>query len=127
LSEVAWKNGIVIFARNVASGFVRRIVSLLPLAVTPRTCFALPELTARAPTMLVPFGSVMNCAPGEARSLLAVRSMANLKFAAVTGLPSLKRKPFRSVNVYTLPLRDTVNFDATSGFSCVPTAPALSG
>jgi len=74
--EVAWKNGIVIFDMNVPSAFVRRTTSLLPLEVTPLTCVPLPELTFCAPTMLVPLGSVMNAAPGEARSLFAVRSIA---------------------------------------------------
>ncbi len=59
--------------------------------------------------------------------MLAVRSIARLKFRAVTAVPSLKRKPFRIVKVYTLPFFDTVNFEATSGLSLVPEGPALSG
>jgi hypothetical protein len=85
LVEVAWKNGIVILDMKVPSGFVSRMVSLLPLAVTPLTSVPLPLLTSTAPTISVPFGSVMNAAPGEARSLFATRLIAYLKLAAVTG------------------------------------------
>ena len=74
--------------------------------------------------MLVPFGSVMNGPPGEARSLFAVRLIAYLKFFAVTGLPSLNLKPFRIVNVYRFPLLETVKFEATSGTSFDPGGPA---
>ena len=102
-------------------------MSLLPLTTTPLTCCARPSFTFFAPTMFVPLGSVMNCAPGEARSLFATRSIAYLKFFADTADPSLNLKPLRMVNVYTLPLFDTVNLDATSGTSFVPTGPALSG
>ena len=49
------------------------------------------------------------------------------KFAAVTGFPSEKRKPFRTVKVYVLPLFDTLKFEATSGTSFVPAGPDLSG
>jgi hypothetical protein len=118
---------MVIFAMNVPSGFVSLTISLLPLAMTPLTCVVLPALTAFAPTMFVPVGSVMNGAPGEARSWFAVRSIAYLKFFAVTLLPSLKTKPGRIVKVYTLPLPDTVNFEATSGISLLPAGPFLSG
>ena len=127
LKEVAWKNGMVIFAMNVPSGFVRLMVSLLPLTTTPLTLVALPSATFLAPTMFVPLASVMNGAPGEARSWFAVRSMARLKFFAVTFEPSLKRKPGRIVNVYLRPLFDTVNFEATSGTSLLPAGPFLSG
>ena len=41
----------------------------------------------------------MNCAPGDARSWFATRSIAYAKFRAVTGVPSLKRKPLRMKNV----------------------------
>jgi hypothetical protein len=37
LVEVAWKKGIVIFVMNVPSGFVRLMMSRLPLTRTPRT------------------------------------------------------------------------------------------
>ena len=77
--------------------------------------------------MFVPVGSVMNCAPGEARSLFATRLIAYLKLFAVTGVPSLNLKPFRIVKVYRLPLLETVNFDATSGTSLLPAGPDLSG
>src|SRR3954454_18740569 len=93
--EVAWKNGIVILAMKVPSGLLRWMVSLLPLTTAPLTCLALPSFTFLAPTMLVPFGSVMNCAPGDARSLFATRSIAYLKLFAVTLPPSLNRKPLR--------------------------------
>ena len=101
-------------------------MSLLPLTWTPETLF-LPSLTALAPTMFVPVGSVMNCAPGDARSWLAVRLMANLKLFAVTAVPSLNLKPFRMVNVYFLPPFETVKFEATSGTSLLPAGPDLSG
>ena len=77
--------------------------------------------------MLVPFGSVMNWPPGEARSWFAVLLIAYLKLAAVTGLPLLNLKPFRMKKVYTLPFFDTVNFEATSGTSLLPAGPGLSG
>ena len=99
LVEVAWKNGIVIFDRNEPSGLVRLMISLLPRTRTPVTWVPLPSLTSLAPTISVPLGSVMNCAPGEARSWFAVRSIAYSKFRAVTGVPSLNRKPFRMKNV----------------------------
>ena len=86
-----------------------------------------PSLTSFAPTMLVPFGSMMNGAPGEARALFAVRSIAYLKFAAVTLAPSLNLKPGRRKKVYLLPLFETVNFEATSGTSLLPAGPFLSG
>ena len=124
---MAWKNGIVIFERNVPSPLVRLTMSLLPLTWTPETLVPWPLLTAAAPTMFVPVGSVMNCAPGDARSLLAVRLMAYLKLFAVTAVPSLNLKPFRMKNVYLLPPFETVNLEATSGTSLLPAGPALSG
>src|SRR3954454_12870259 len=127
LSDVAWKNGMVIFAMNVPSGLVRLTISLLPLATAPLTLVAPPSLTFLAPTMLVPFGSVMNGAPGEARALFAVRSIARLKLAAVTLAPSLNLKPGRMKNVYFRPLFETVNLEATSGTSLLPAGPCLSG
>ena len=102
-------------------------MSLLPLTLTPLTFVPFPSLTAFAPTMLVPVGSVMNCAPGEARSWFAMRLMAYLKLFAVTALPSLNLKPFRIVKVYFLPPFATVNFEATSGTSLEPAGPDLSG
>ena len=69
----------------------------------------------------------MNCAPGEARSLFAVRLIAYLKLSAVTAVPSLNLKPFRMKNVYLLPPFETVNLEATSGTSLLPAGPALSG
>ena len=118
---------MVIFAMNVPSALVRLTVSLLPLTLTPETLVPLPSLTAFAPTMLVPFGSVMNVEPGEASALLAVRLIAYLKLFAVTGLPSLNLKPFRIVKVYLLPPFETVKFEATSGTSFAPAGPCRSG
>ena len=43
LVEVAWKNGIVSFDRNVPSGLVRLMISRFPLTRTPRTCVRLPR------------------------------------------------------------------------------------
>jgi hypothetical protein len=99
LVEVAWKNGIVIFERKDPSGFVRLMISRLPFTRTPLTWFPTPALTPVAPTMFVPVGSVIHCAPGDARSWLATRSIAYAKFRAVTGVPSLNRKPLRMKNV----------------------------
>ena len=59
----------------------------------------MPAATAFAPTMFVPAVSVMNGWPCEARSWFAVRSIAHLKFFAVTAVPSLNLKPFRIVKV----------------------------
>src|SRR4029450_1232974 len=107
--EVAWKNGIVIFDKKVPSGFVRLMISRLPLTRTPLTWVASPSLTSFALTMFVALGSVMNCAPGELRSWFATRSIAYAKFRAVTGVPSLKRKPLRtSERVALAPVRDLV-------------------
>ena len=125
--EVAWKNGIVIFDRKLPSGRVRLMINLLPRTLTPRTSVPLPLLTSSAPTMSVPFSSVMNCAPGDASSLFATRSIAYLKFFAVTGVPSLNRKPLRMKNVYRLPPFETMYLDATSGWRIVPGGPFLSG
>ena len=97
--DVAWKNGIVSLVRNEASARVSRMISRLPFAVTPLTCLARPSVTVFAPTMFVPFGSVMNCAPGDWRSWFATRSKAYLKLFAVTRVPSLNRKPGRMKNV----------------------------
>ena len=77
--------------------------------------------------MFVPLESVMNGAPGEARSWFAVRSMAYLSCFAVTLAPSLKTKPGRIVKVYTLPFFDTVNFEATSGIQLAARGDLLSG
>ena len=74
--EVAWKNGIDSVATKFGSGLTRRMTSLRPFATMPLTCCASPSLTRAAPTMSRPFGSVMNCAPGDASSLLATRSIA---------------------------------------------------
>jgi hypothetical protein len=119
--EVAWKNGIVSFKRNEPSGFIRRMISVCgPFTLTPLTCVAWPAFTARAPTISVPFGSAMNCAPGDARSWFATLSIAYAKLLAVTGVPSLKRKPLRRKNVYVLPRFEIATRDATSGTSRLP-------
>src|SRR5262249_3844198 len=89
--EVAWKKGIVIFDMNVPSAFCRWMTSLLPFAVTPLTLVPCPALTACAPTMFVPLGSVMNVAPGDDSCLFATRLIAYLKLAGVTFAPSLNR------------------------------------
>ena len=74
--DTAWKNGMEIFARNVASRPVRRIVSLSPRAVTPAAFGALPARTAAAPTMFVPLGSVMKSAAGDPSSASSARLIA---------------------------------------------------
>ncbi len=56
-----------------------------------------------------------------------MRWKAYLKFLAVTEAPSLKRKPLRIVNVYTLPFLETPYRDATSGRNSAPAWPFLSG
>src|SRR5262245_8243886 len=116
-----------ILAMDGPSPCVRLMVRRLPLTLTPETLVPWPSLTALAPTMFVPVGSVMNCAPGDARSLLAVRLMAYLKLFAVTAVPSLNLKPFRIVNVYLLPPFETLKLEATSGTSLLPAGPDLSG
>src|SRR5215831_4716563 len=119
--EVAWKNGIVSLEMNVGSRLTRRITSLYgPFTWTPRTCVACPAFTAWAPRMFTPFGSVMKAAPGDARSLFAVRSIAYAKLFAVTGEPSLKRKFLRRKNVYLRPSFEIATRDATSGTSLLP-------
>ncbi len=117
----------MIFDRNVPSGLARWMISRLPLTFTPLTSVLLPRLTSCAPTISVPFGSVMNCAPGEPRSWFATRLIAYLKLDAVTRVPSLKRKPFRMKKVYVVPPFDTLNLDATSGTSLAPFGPLRSG
>ena len=112
---------------NVPSALVSRMVSLLPLAVTPVTFVPLPWFTSCAPTILVPFPSMMNEAPGEASSGFATRLIAYLKLDAVTGVPSLNLKPFLMKNVYVLPWFETVNLDATSGSSLNPIGAFRSG
>jgi hypothetical protein len=111
---------------RLASGLTSRMTSLYgPFACTPLTCRPRPESTFCAPTISVPLGSVMRAAPGDARSLFATRSMAYAKFFAVTGEPSLKRKPLRRKNVYVRPRFEITARDATSGTSFVPLSDQL--
>ena len=76
------------------SGWVSLIVSVLPLTVTPDAVFAFLSITACAPTM-----PVMNGAAGDCIAGFRARLIANAKFAAVTGLPSLNLKPVLTVIV----------------------------
>src|ERR671910_3710175 len=99
LGFTAAKNGIATSARNVGLARTRRIVSVWPFATTPVTELALPALRASAPTT-----SWRKATAGEACCGLAARSNARLNAAAVTGDPSLKRRPGLIVNVYVLPL-----------------------
>lgn len=59
-------------------------------------------------------------APGEARTWFRSRRIAKAKLPAVTGVPSLKRNPRLSVNVYARPPSETRTRDATSGTSFPP-------
>jgi hypothetical protein len=101
------------------------MVSLSPLATTPAMRLALPAMSARAPTM-----SARYSADGLCILRLSVRSIESLNVCAVTGWfdGGEKRKPWRIVNVYVLPSCERVGSDcATSGISCEPACPALSG
>jgi hypothetical protein len=84
-------------------------------------------LTFFAPTMFVPFGSVMKAAPGEASCLFAVLSIAYAKLRALTGEPSLKRRPLRMTNVYVLPRLERAKLCAASRTKRVPARSARSG
>ena len=97
--EVAWKNGIARIEMRFPLGRFSSMMSLFPRTRTPRTSVPWPLFTSRAPAMSTPVGLVMNCAPGEARSWFAARSIAYLKLRAVTGVPSLNRKPLRMKKV----------------------------
>jgi hypothetical protein len=81
-----------------------------------------------APTAFAPTTSPRNDAAADDIFGLRPRSIAREKLAAVTGLPSLNRKVFRSLNVYVRPSAETVgNPAATSGTSCDPAGPERSG
>ena len=92
----AQKNGIAMRERKSGAFFVRWIVSLSPLTVTPEGDVALWFSTSSAPTM-----SLMNCAPGDCIRGLRTRSMTNLKVCAVTGWfdGGENLKPLRIVKV----------------------------
>jgi hypothetical protein len=77
--------------------------------------------------MSVPYGSVMNGAPGDASRLFADRSIAYAKERAVTGEPSLKRRPLRMTNVYVLPRFETAKLCAASRTKRATAGPARSG
>ena len=78
------------------------------------------ELSSRSPTDRLPT-FVTNCAQPATRAQgFVARSNAYLKLAAVTGAPSLNRKPLRRKNVYRVPPFETVNREATSGTSLPP-------
>ena len=63
----------------------------------------------------------MYCAHGDLRAGESVRSIACAKALARTGVPSLNRKPGRSLNVYVLRSRDTRGKPAaTSGPRPIP-------
>ena len=68
-------------------------VSVVLRAMIPEAVFALPSMTACPPTMsgpMSPFPTAGACMTG-----LSTRLIAAAKFAAVSGLPSEKRRPLR--------------------------------
>ncbi len=97
--EVAWKNGIARMVRSPPFARVRLMISLLPRASHTTDVRRAALGHGLCADDVNSFWSVMNCAPGELRSLFATRLIAYLKLAAVTGVPSLKRNPFRMKNV----------------------------
>src|SRR5207247_561990 len=66
------------------------------------------------------FTLVTNCAAGDWSFGLVARSKAYSKLRAVTGVPSLNRKPLRRKKVYRLPRFETVKREAPSGTSFPP-------
>ena len=118
----AQKNGIVVCAAKSATGRVKRTISRLPRATTPAGVAALPACTSAAPTMCRVYA-----APGDSTPGASVRLIARANALAPSGLPSLKRKLFRRVNVNVLPSREALGGrTATSGTSRNPPGNGLS-
>ena len=92
----------VVRSGNSGTGRRNRITSVRPRATTPAAVGALPDSTAGAPTMSRVYSAHGDFTPGA-----SVRSIARRNALARTGVPSLKRKPSRSVNVYVLRSRET--------------------
>ena len=119
----AQKYGSVRRAGKSGAGCVSRIVSVRPRATTPRAEGARPASTSAAPTM-----SRVCIAPGECIPGSSVRLIARAKASARTGLPSLKRKPVRSVNLNVRESRETCGWvTATSGTILKPAGGGRSG
>ena len=90
----AQKNGIAVFAAKSPIGRVNRTTRVFPRAVTPAAAWVLPDWTSAAPAM-----SPVYCKAGDSIPSASVRLIARAKALARTGVPSLKRKPLRSLNV----------------------------
>ncbi len=82
LVGIAQKNGIATRARKSGEFAVRLTIRCDPLTLTPETVFALPSSLASTPAM-----SLMNGVAGDCIFGSASRSIAALKFWAVTGCP----------------------------------------
>ena len=82
--------------RNVRSGTgrFRRMTSVFPRATMPDASLALPDATRSAPTMSRAYTPQGDATPGA-----RVRWIARANALARTGVPSLKRKSVRRVNV----------------------------
>ena len=102
---------------------MNRTTSVFPLATTPAAVRVRPARTSAAPTM-----SRVNWAPGDATPGASVRLIARANALARTGVPSLKRKPVRNVNVYVRRSRETFGgAAATSGTARKLAGDRLSG
>ena len=117
----AWKKGMPSFETSPPSGSVSSMISLSPSTRTPDAVSASPLTTSCAPTM-----PVTNWVAGD--HMRSARLMANAKLPAVTALPSLKRKPGFTVNVYVLPSAEISGKpSAASGTSMLPSGAGRSG
>ena len=95
--------GMAVRDSTAAGGRTKRSVSVLPRAVTPDAEAARPARTSEAPSR-----STSCVAQGDRICGASTRLMARSNALARTGLPSLNRRPLRTVNVYVLPSRETV-------------------
>ena len=97
-----------------------------PFALMPEMRAALPSVNFCAPTtILFSWSKMPYCAYIFG---LRMRSQARWYDAAVTGEPSLNRRPLRRWNVIVLPFFENVgNALAASGNNCEPACPALFG
>ena len=115
--------GIAVRVAKSVTGLTKLTVRTLPRATTPRAASVLLARTSSAPTM-----SSSWPAHGEDICGASARLIARAKALARTGLPSLKRKPLRNVNVYVFRSRATLGGPvATSGVSRNAAGGGLSG
>ncbi len=77
-------------------------------------------MTSFIPFAWMPLTFVTNCSAGDSSSGFLARAKAYWKLRAVTGAPSLNRKPLRRKKVNRFPRFETVKRDATSGTSLPP-------